>query len=108
MTASDVEGANSGEIRLQGVVNIASAGELHARLVESLASGGNLHIRVEDAVELDVTILQLILAAERDWRQAGKSFALRGPFQQQVSAAIADAGFLTLHAQEPAELLEQV
>jgi anti-anti-sigma regulatory factor len=80
-------------IRLEGEVNIACAAELKSLLSKALATGRELRVRLECAAELDVTALQLLYAAERVATIAGIRFTLEGLVPDDISNAIADAGF---------------
>jgi anti-anti-sigma regulatory factor len=80
-------------ICLEGDVNIACAAELKSLLSKALATGRELRVRLENAAELDVTALQLLYAAERVASGAGIRFTLEGLVPNEISIAIADAGF---------------
>jgi anti-anti-sigma regulatory factor len=80
-------------IRLEGDVNIADAVEMKRLLVKALSSGKELHVRLEDATEMDVTVLQLLYAAEQDATKSGIRFTLDGRIPDDISVAAADAGF---------------
>ena len=80
-------------IRLEDEVNIAHAKELKNHLLQGLASGKELRVNLERAKELDVTILQLLWAADREARSSDTGFALAGTVPEEISAAVTDAGF---------------
>ena len=80
-------------IRLADEVNITLARELKNLLVQGLASGRDLCVDLERATELDVTALQLLWAAGREARGAGTGFAITGPVPEELSTAVAEAGF---------------
>jgi anti-anti-sigma regulatory factor len=80
-------------IRLVDEVNIAQARELKNLLLQGLASGRDVRVEVGGVTQLDVTALQLLLAAERNARKSGTGFAVEGKLSEEVSAALADAGF---------------
>jgi anti-anti-sigma factor len=82
-------------VRLEGEINVASASELKKLLLEALASQRPREVRVElkNASELDISILQLLSAAEREARASGKRFSLAGGVPEQIAAAVAEAGF---------------
>jgi anti-anti-sigma regulatory factor len=82
-------------IRLEGEINVASAAELKKLLLEALASQRQGGVRVEliNASELDISILQLLSAAEREARASGQGFSLAGEVPERIAAAVAEAGF---------------
>ncbi|MGO9575568.1 MAG: STAS domain-containing protein [Terriglobales bacterium] len=82
-------------IRLEGEVNVASAAELKKLLLEALASQqqGEVRVDLKNASELDISILQLLSAAEREARASGKGFSLAGGVPEGIAAAVAEAGF---------------
>ncbi len=55
-------------LRLEGVIDIASAAELKLLLQDALKSGKEVSVSLEAATELDVTVFQLLWAAEREAR----------------------------------------
>jgi chemotaxis protein CheD len=64
-------------IRLEGEVNFTSAQELKRLLLEGLASGRALQLDLERAGEIDVTVMQLLWAAEREAARAGLGMVSR-------------------------------
>jgi anti-anti-sigma regulatory factor len=102
------------QIRLEGVVDIASAAELKELLVNVFKAGKSeagdsetdkpvadkselskeVRISVEAVTDLDVTAVQLLWAAEREARGSGVVFKLADAVPESVSAALGEAGFL--------------
>lgn len=80
-------------IRLQGEVDIASAAELKSLLLKALAPGGELRVNLQEATELDITAMQLLIATEREAVKSGLRFRLDGPVPDNISVAMVDAGF---------------
>jgi len=95
-------------LRLEGAINISSAAELKTMLVEALSKGNELRLSLDQATELDVSILQLLWCADRQWRQCGKTFVLLGPPPDEVAAVIADAGMERLHVSSPVGVVCEV
>ena len=83
------------EIRLEGAVTIAIAADLKQLLVEALAKRENLRVHVDQVSDLDVCGLQLIVAANRAWRQAGLAFTIAGTLPEQLREGLLGAGFDT-------------
>jgi anti-anti-sigma regulatory factor len=84
------------DIRLEGTVNIASAAEFKGMLQEALLAGRQLRVDLSKAIDLDICILQLLLCADRQWRQADLSFTLMGPLMDDLASAVANAGLEAL------------
>ena len=80
-------------VSFEGVVNIAFAAELKATLTEALDARQTLRIHFDQATVLDVCIVQLLLAANREWKHIEMDLTLVGPMQDELSAAMMDAGF---------------
>jgi hypothetical protein len=59
------QGKESSTIRLEGAIGIASAAELKRLLLKALEVSADVRISVEDAIDLDVTAMQLLWAAKR-------------------------------------------
>lgn len=82
-----------GVIRLEGEVDIAAAAELKQVLLEALASGPGARISVEKATRIDITVVQLLWAAEREAPGSGAVLALEGPVPETLRATVREAGF---------------
>jgi len=79
-------------IHLDGEINITSATALKEALLRALESGTELRADLERATELDITALQLLWAAEREARGAGKVFTVLGAVPDRILQATAEAG----------------
>ena len=78
-------------IRLEGEFTVTSAAELKDFLLEGLASGKRLLLDLEQAGEIDITLMQLLWAAGREGYRAGIGMAIR--VSDAAAAAARDAGF---------------
>jgi anti-anti-sigma regulatory factor len=79
-------------IDLQGEVNIRCAAELKDLLIQTLALAGPLHIDLSAIKEIDITAIQLLWAAEREARKAGKEFLFVGTIPEIILAIVNHAG----------------
>jgi anti-anti-sigma regulatory factor len=79
-------------VRLEGDVDIGAAQELKGVLMEALASRKELRVELADANALDVTIFQLLWAAERAAGKAGTGFSVRGKVPEEIVLAMDHAG----------------
>jgi anti-anti-sigma factor len=80
-------------IRLDGEVDIESASELKGLLLKALAAGKGLRINLEKATGLDIAVMQLLVATERDVAKSNTRFSLEGQVPDEISVALAHAGF---------------
>ena len=80
------------QITLQGRVTVASATELKEELSQALDSRREISVSLAGAVSLDITAMQLLWAASRDSRAAGRAFTLQGPVSPQLLAIFEEAG----------------
>jgi hypothetical protein len=78
-------------IRLEGDVNVTSATEFKGLLLEGLASAKELELDLERSGEIDLTVLQLLCAAEREAARVGSGFLSRA--SEAVSSTARGAGF---------------
>jgi hypothetical protein len=78
-------------IRVEGEFNVTSAAELKNLLIEALASGQKIQLDLTRSAEIDVSLLQLLWAAEREapWRDLG----LVSSVPEAAGRAALDAGF---------------
>jgi anti-anti-sigma factor len=80
-------------IRLEGEVDIADAAELQKVLVDALQSKTETRLWLEGASRLDVTAVQLLLAAEREARGSCIPLKLQGAVPAQVRETFRAFGF---------------
>jgi anti-anti-sigma regulatory factor len=78
-------------IRLAGEFTLTSAAELKNLLLQGLASGNDLRLDLEQAEEIDITLMQLLWAAGREADRKGASLAIQ--MSDAAATAARDAGF---------------
>jgi anti-anti-sigma regulatory factor len=78
---------------LEGEIDITVAAELKKLLLQAMASGTDLRVDLDTATGLDVTALQLLWAAQREAGDSGVEITLAGQVPENISVAVADAGF---------------
>ena len=78
-------------IRLAGELTLTSAAELKNLLLQGLASGNDLRLDLEQAEEIDITLMQLLWAAGREADRKGASLAIQ--MSEAAATAARDAGF---------------
>ncbi len=79
-------------VRLEGETNVACAADFKTLLLEALASGKELQLDLANAIDLDVTALQLLWAAEREAKASGKSLVLAGPLPEAMAEIARETG----------------
>jgi anti-anti-sigma regulatory factor len=83
-------------IRLKGELGVASAAEIKARLEQALATEQDLAISLEDATEIDATVMQLLYAAGLEASRRGRGYAFEGAIPATIGAALDEAGMTPL------------
>ncbi len=80
-------------INLEGAIDIACAADLKALLAEALSPGALAVISLAEDATLDVTALQLLVAAGRAASAAGSVLRLERPWPVTLRRTLAEAGF---------------
>ena len=83
-------------VRLEGELGIGTVRELKEMLVGALASGKRLQIELAGATVWDVTIYQLLWAAQREAKKYGARFHIEGPIAECIVLATGEAGLAQL------------
>jgi anti-anti-sigma regulatory factor len=71
---------------------LATCESLHAQFAEALSRGDDLMVDLSQTSELDLTGLQILLAAARAAQAAGASLTLAGGLSPAATTAFARAG----------------
>lgn len=79
-------------IRLVGAIDITQAAELKTMLMEAIQQEKPIRVLLEGVTRLDITVVQLLWAAEREARLAGREFGLASEVPETVRAALRSAG----------------
>ncbi len=80
-------------LRIEGEADISTSAELRSLLLQALAAGKGLRVDLEKATDLDITAMQLLVATERDAAKSNMPFSLEGRVPDDISVAMAHAGF---------------
>jgi ABC-type transporter Mla MlaB component len=75
----------------------------HERLVAAMAAHQAIEIDCNAVAELDLSLIQLVLAAKRSADKADKSLTLAAPASGKLRAALDRAGFLAAAVRGPGE-----
>lgn len=81
-------------IELSGVQTVRSIRAVHFRLTDELARNQAIEIDCNAVTELDLSLIQLLLAAKRSADKVGKSFTLAAPAAGPLRDSLDRAGFL--------------
>ncbi len=79
-------------IELDGAIDISAAAELKAALMEALGSGAAVWISVDGMTDADITIFQLLWAAQREAERLQLPFHLAGELRESVRGSLAALG----------------
>ena len=91
------------DIRLDGSLTIATAEAVHHRLVEALAEGGTITIGCDEADAVDLSFIQLVVAARAAADAKGAVLTLQSPASGALLEALQRGGFLDEHPDEIGE-----
>jgi anti-anti-sigma regulatory factor len=85
-------GSSPASLSFSGRLTVDRAAELRARFTEALARPESLAVDVAGATEVDITFLQLLYAAHKAARLAGKTLTLSPLHPPAMQKALAQAG----------------
>ncbi len=85
-------------LRLEGAQTIRMADVTRAALLDRLAAHPVLEIDCGDVEDVDLSFVQLLLAARASARQANKTIRLNRPASGALRAALERGGFLDAQA----------
>ncbi len=80
---------------LSGQWGLENAAEFHRAAVELLASGKDIKLDWSAAVQIDASILQIVLALRQDLTATGRSFSVTAP-NPDVADYLGIAGFSSI------------
>lgn len=86
-----------------GALGIRNIGAIHARLLQALAEQPALWIDCRAAESVDLSFVQLLLAARLCARRDGKTLQLAAPAGGALRTALARAGLWPANAAEPGD-----
>lgn len=81
-------------IELLDSVDISQAAELKGLLLEAFASSRSIRIEAGKASSLDITAIQLLWAAWRKAKSAGKEVVIAGQLAPELESQLRTAGLL--------------
>jgi len=99
ITANQID--NKWVIRLEGVVDISFSNELKEALLGAVLSGKDFQIGLSEVTEIDVTAMQLLLAASWECKKAGRRFVLSGAVPANVRETFLEAGLPAISSEDP-------
>jgi outer membrane murein-binding lipoprotein Lpp len=98
---ADVTNSETGQCLLAGACTVAKADEIHAKLLDMVARYAILEVDRNDADEVDLSFVQLLLAARASARLAGRTVRLARPAAGTLLDVLHRGGFLA--GQTPAD-----
>lgn len=85
-------------IRFDGPLTVATAETVHRRLVDAVAEGGTIVVDCDGAGAVDLSFVQLVVAARAAAQAKGATLALRSPASGPLLDALRRGGLLAEHA----------
>ncbi|MDB5600428.1 MAG: hypothetical protein JWN71_2472 [Xanthobacteraceae bacterium] len=79
---------------LVGPLTVRTATQIHARLLEAIRSQPSISIDCSAATEVDLSFIQLVLAARNSAEAAGKSLSLAAPASGALLERLSQAGLV--------------
>jgi anti-anti-sigma regulatory factor len=89
-------------LRFDGSLTLPRAETIRSILAAALDEGAPIAIDCDGATEVDVSFIQLLLAARRSAAHRGASFALAAPAAGTLRAALERGGFLIAASKDAA------
>jgi len=83
----------SSPVRLQGPLNTSNCEETHRTIRDALEQRQSLILDCADAIEIDVSFLQILVAAQLSASRASKSISLAAPPGGALADALRRCGF---------------
>lgn len=80
---------------LDSTATVRTAEDIHDRLSKALQAHATVEVDCAAIEEVDLSLVQLLLAARESARRAGKALVLTGPAAGPLSRALAQGGFLS-------------
>jgi anti-anti-sigma regulatory factor len=88
-------------VKLDGVLTVRTIANTRASLLAALADHPAVLVDCAAAESVDLTFIQLLLAARLSTRQGGKPFSLAAPATGALRAALEQGGFLPPSGADP-------
>lgn len=88
-------------IVLADVLTVRTIAAAHAALLQALTEHPVVHADCSVAEAVDLSLIQLLLAARTSARQAGRKFALAAPASGPLLTALQQGGFLPPSGTDP-------
>ena len=88
-------GTPSLKIALGETLDVTVCEAVHAQLRDALRTANAVVLDVSDAADVDVTFLQILVAAQKSAGRAGKTIAFAQPPSGSLAVALTRCGFRT-------------
>jgi anti-anti-sigma regulatory factor len=82
-------------VEISGETGLRNSRDIAALLTTALANHNNVAVDASKAASIDVTILQLLVAARKSALAAGKSLRLHAPAEGVLRQALTKTGFVS-------------
>lgn len=81
-------------VELSGDLTIRGIGDAHQRLSSALKNNSKISLSITDEASVDLTLVQLIVAARRQAQEAGGDLTFATPAPQPLVEVLTRGGFL--------------
>ena len=92
-------GDSSHTLKISGDTGLRNAQDIATQLRQALASHSTITVVTDAMTSIDVSILQLFVAAQKSALAAGKTLTLRGPAGGPLTRLLVQAGFVDIDGQ---------
>lgn len=89
----DTQAQYSESIPLPEVLSIRNASEVYTKIIDQFRDNNTITLSLPENAEADLSFLQLIEAARRQAKAAGKTFTLSSPASGSLLKVLERAGF---------------
>ena len=81
-------------IRLEGILGLRDSETIKSQLLEAIQASAAVHIDARDLAEVDVSVIQLLIAAQKSAFLKGTTYTLSTPANGALAQALDRGGFL--------------
>ncbi|HEY4163860.1 MAG TPA: STAS domain-containing protein [Dongiaceae bacterium] len=81
-------------LQISGAITIRDIDDVREKVLAGLGQSDRLEIDCSDVSETDISLIQLLLAAEISAAKSGKSIAVLRPYPEAIQQALTRGGFL--------------
>ncbi len=96
---------SSPKIRLDGSLGLRDAESVKQRLADGLGVGTSVHVDCSGLTEVDASIIQLMIAAQKSFTARGLDYTVSMPTDGVLAQALRRGGFLPRVGSDPGPMM---